>query len=274
MPPSFAPADGLSGCSRRNELAPACLLTGSRGLRHDLISSIPTKAVTARILIVEDEPSISETIAYALESDGFEVATAGTGAAGFEEIRRKPVDLVVLDVGLPDVNGFDWCRTFRQTSEIPVLFLTARSSEVDRVVGLEIGGDDYVAKPFSPRELTARVRAILRRAAPAAEPLPLPQEAASGFEVDAERYQIRYKGKPLSLSRYEYRILGFLIEHPGRVYTRAQLMDHAWEEPEASMERTVDSHIKSIRSKLREIHPESDPIVTHRGIGYSLAENM
>lgn len=219
-----------------------------------------------RILVVEDEPSIRDAIQYALESEGCDVDCRGTGGEALAFIDAEACDLVVLDVGLPDINGFDVCRRLRARHSLPVLFLTARSDEIDRVVGLEIGGDDYVTKPFSPRELSARVRAILRRAGNSA-----PATAAAAiFEVDAERCAIRYHGTPLALSRYEYRLLAALVAKPGRVFSRAQLMDAAWEEPEASMERTVDTHIKSVRAKLRAVRPDADPIRTHRGFGYSL----
>jgi two-component system catabolic regulation response regulator CreB len=217
-----------------------------------------------RILVVEDEPSIRDAIQYALESDGSEVACTGTGGDALARLDSAAFDLVVLDVGLPDLNGFDVCRRLRERHTVPVLFLTARSGEIDRVVGLEIGGDDYVTKPFSPRELGARVRAILRRTrtAPASDP--------SIFAIDADRLVIRYHATALDLSRYEYRLLAALIARPGRVFSRAQLMDAAWEEPEASMERTVDTHIKSLRAKLHAVRPNEDPIRTHRGFGYSL----
>jgi two-component system catabolic regulation response regulator CreB len=219
-----------------------------------------------RILVVEDEPSIRDAIQYALESDGAEVTCSGTGGSALNQLGGSDFDLVVLDVGLPDINGFDVCRRLRERHSVPVLFLTARSDEIDRVVGLEIGGDDYVTKPFSPRELGARVRAILRRTKNG-QPAPA---VGAVFEIDAGKLVIRYHGLPLDLSRYEYRLLGALIAKPGRVFSRAQLMDAAWEEPEASMERTVDTHIKSLRAKLRAVRSEEDPIRTHRGFGYSL----
>lgn len=178
--------------------------------------------------------------------------------------------LVILDVGLPDVNGFDLCRQIRGVSSVPIIFVTARKDEIDRVVGLEIGADDYVVKPFSPRELSARVKAILRRtgqqAGCALVPVPV-------FAVDDERCEIRYHGTPLALSRYEFRLLRILANKPGRVYSREQLMEHAWEEPEAALDRTVDAHIKMLRGKLRAVRPGEDPIRTHRGMGYSLKES-
>jgi two-component system, OmpR family, catabolic regulation response regulator CreB len=222
-----------------------------------------------RILIVEDEPSIRDAIQYTLESEGAEVTCRGTGGEALEIAAEMTFDLVVLDVGLPDLNGFDVCRRLRERSEVPVIFLTARSEEIDRVVGLEIGGDDYVTKPFSPRELGARVRAVLRRTRNPAAPPP----GKSPFAVDHERLVVRYHATALDLSRYEYRLLLALLAKPGRVFSRAQLMDAAWEEPEASMERTVDTHIKSLRAKLHRVRPDEDPIRTHRGFGYSLEPN-
>jgi two-component system catabolic regulation response regulator CreB len=176
---------------------------------------------------------------------------------------------VILDVGLPDANGFDLCRQIRASTTIPVLFLTARSAEVDRVVGLELGADDYVVKPFSPRELTARVRAILRRSSATAS-----AAAATDprFAVDEDRLRIRYLGALLDLSRYEYRLLKTLISQPGRVFTREQLLQLLWEHPEHRLDRTVDTHIKTLRAKLAAVDPVAAPIRTHRGIGYSLDE--
>ena len=187
------------------------------------------------------------------------------------------IELVVLDVGLPDTTGFELCKEIRASSQIPIIFLTARDAELDRIVGLEIGADDYVVKPFSPRELSARVKAVLRRynhgvesagVASDEEPPDVP------FEIDEKRLQIRYFGSSPSFSSTEFRLLRTLCEHPGRVFSRTQLMEAAWEEPDAAMERTVDAHIKSIRAKLRTVREEPDPIETHRGLGYSLRENV
>ncbi|HBA85789.1 MAG TPA: two-component system response regulator CreB [Verrucomicrobia bacterium] len=226
-----------------------------------------------KILVIEDEPSVADNIAYALSTEGFEPLCCSTGREGLKQLQKNPIALLILDVGLPDINGFELCKEIRKTSTTPIVFLTARADEVDRVVGLEIGADDYVVKPFSPRELTARVKVILRRCpeSPAAQPQPAQEDRP--FEVDAERFCIRYAGQLLNLTRYEFKILEILIHAPGRVYSREKLMDMAWEEPEASMDRTVDAHIKSIRAKLRAIQPKADPIVTHRGLGYSLKEN-
>jgi two-component system catabolic regulation response regulator CreB len=181
------------------------------------------------------------------------------------------VALVVLDVGLPDANGFDVCRELRRRHAVPVIFLTARSGEVDRVVGLELGADDYVAKPFSPRELTARVRAVLRRSNGAAAPATT-ANATAEWAHDGARCRISYRGRALDLTRNEYRLLGALLAAPGRVFSRDQLMTAAWDDPGAAMDRTVDAHIKSLRAKLREAAPDAEPIETHRGLGYSLKE--
>jgi two-component system, OmpR family, catabolic regulation response regulator CreB len=225
------------------------------------------------ILVVEDESSIADNIRYALSTEGFEPAWCETGAEALQILKRHDVALVLLDVGLPDVNGFELLKEIRRTSSVPIILVTARSGEVDRVVGLEIGADDYVVKPFSPRELTARVRAVLRRAIdrkkPPANDAPVP---CGPFRVDDSRYAISYHDVPLELSRYEYRLLRFLLANAGRVYTREQLMNHVWEEPEMSLERTVDTHIKTIRQKLKAIRPAEDPIQTHRGLGYSLKD--
>jgi two-component system catabolic regulation response regulator CreB len=221
------------------------------------------------VLVVEDEAAIAETITYALQTDGFVPLWKPTGREALAVLKQQPVALVVLDVGLPDMSGFDVCRELQQLGAPPVIFLTARSSEVDKIVGLELGADDYLAKPFSPRELTARVRAILRRAHGR---LTVTSPAASGWTHDAARCKITYQGKALELTRNEYRLLTALLASPGRVFNRDQLMAAAWEDPGAALDRTVDAHIKTLRAKLRDAAPEADPIVTHRGLGYSLRE--
>lgn len=220
-----------------------------------------------RVLIVEDEPAIAEALVFALKTEGFE-ATHVTTATEAKSLLNSPFELMILDVGLPDKNGFDLLREIRAKNKIPVLMLTARSEEVDRIVGLELGADDYVVKPFSPREVTARVRAILRRSQ---QPSGDRQKA---FEVDEERTTIRYFGQALALSRYEYSILLLLIKRPGWVYSREKIMDMVWQEPEESFDRAVDTHIKNIRAKLKEVRPDLDPLQTRRGMGYSLKEDL
>ncbi|HEY0512703.1 MAG TPA: two-component system response regulator CreB [Thermoanaerobaculia bacterium] len=224
------------------------------------------------ILVVEDEPAIADTIQYALESEGFRCLRLEAGAGVVETLDRQPVALVVLDIGLPDLSGIEVCRRIRERHDVPVIFLTARGGEVDRVVGLELGADDYVTKPFSPRELAARAKAVLRRAR-RGDGVQAPPSGGA-FALDEERRQITYFGKPLELSRYEYRLLSVLLKRPGRVYSRDQLLELVWDEPEASLDRTVDAHVKNLRAKLRDIRPDVDPIATHRGTGYSLKEGL
>ncbi len=223
-----------------------------------------------KILLVEDEPSIIDTVSYALSTEGFEPLLSRTAQDALSILASQNPALAILDVGLPDMSGFELCRQIRQTSQLPVLFLTARSDEVDRVVGLEIGADDYMVKPFSPRELVARVKAILRRTSASPETGAKSGSAGADFLIDDDRVAISFKGVPLDLSRLEYKLLSVLIRNPGRVYSRDELMDRAWEEPDMSLARTVDTHIKTIRGKLRAIDASADPIVTHRGFGYSL----
>ena len=219
------------------------------------------------ILIVEDELAIADSIAYALRTDGFEPLHVSLGQHALEAMRAQGAPaLVVLDVGLPDMNGFEVCRQLRQFSNVPVIFLTARSDEIDRIVGLEIGADDYVTKPFSPRELVARIRVVLRRLGGA----PQPAAASLRFELREPEARIVYCGQALDLTRYEYLLLKTLLEHPGHVLTRARLMDRVWADAPETLDRTVDAHVKSLRAKLRHIDAGADPIQTHRGMGYSL----
>ncbi|MDR0476595.1 MAG: two-component system response regulator CreB [Desulfobulbaceae bacterium] len=226
------------------------------------------------ILIVEDEPAIVDAMQYALEEEGFTINISATGGEVLALLERQDISLIILDIGLPDITGLELIKLIRPRFNVPIIFLTARSGEIDRVLGLELGGDDYVVKPFSPRELAARVKAILRRVGPSDHKGPPVAAAAQViWRVDADRRQIFYHGVDLELSRYEYNILGVLLHNPGRVFTREHLMRLAWEEPDASMERTVDAHIKNIRAKLKTIDPDDEAIVTHRGVGYALHEH-
>jgi two-component system catabolic regulation response regulator CreB len=223
-----------------------------------------------RIVIVDDEPAIVDAIQYALETEGFDTVCFSTGMPVLAALAEHPADLIILDVGLPDIGGFDLCRLIRQHSSVPILFLTARAGEIDRIVGLEIGADDYVTKPFSPREVSARVKAILRRTGNSAGATP----SAAIFSVNDSKRQISYFGRALDLSRYEYDILKTFIRRPGHVFSREQLMQLVWEHPECSLDRTIDAHIKNIRAKLKTIDPETDPIVTYRGTGYALRDDL
>jgi two-component system, OmpR family, catabolic regulation response regulator CreB len=229
-----------------------------------------------RILIVEDEPGIADTLQYALRTDGFDPVWVSTGEAALASVRAQAPALVILDVGLPDASGFEVFKRLREVSDVPVVFLTARSDEIDRVVGLELGADDYVAKPFSPRELVARVRSILRRAAkaPATAPPQAIPAAPRPVVVDEGRRQIRFYGTLLELSRYEFGLLQTLASRPGHVYSRDTLLERVWGATTESMDRTVDAHVKTVRAKLKLVAPGLDPIRTHRGSGYCLAEDL
>lgn len=222
----------------------------------------------ATVLIVEDEAAIADTLIYALQAEGFATHWATLGGEALTLLERDACDLVILDVGLPDISGFEACKRLRRFSEVPVMFLTARNDEIDRVVGLEIGADDYVVKPFSPREVAARVKAILKRVAPREPMAAKPNEGP--FRLDSARVRIDYHGQPLSLTRLEFQLLQCLLGQPERVFSREQLLDALGVAADAGYERNIDSHIKSLRAKLRQIAPQAEPIQTHRGLGYSL----
>jgi two-component system catabolic regulation response regulator CreB len=223
-----------------------------------------------QILIVEDEPAIADTLVYALQAEGFGVSWVSLAGEALALHERPPADLLIIDVGLPDMSGFEACKRLRRFSDAPVVFLTARSAEVDRIVGLEIGADDYVTKPFSPREVAARVKAILKRAAPRDEPRGAASRERGPFRIDLARYQVHYHDRPLTLTRHEFRLLQTLLDQPERVFSREQLLQAAGVAAGAGYERTIDSHIKSLRAKLRQVAPDAEPITTHRGLGYSL----
>lgn len=235
-----------------------------------------------QILCIEDEAAIVLPLRYALEREGWRVCWANTGTQALQYLSEQVFDFIILDVGLPDLNGFEVCKQLRQKSPTPLLFLTARDDEIDRVVGLEIGADDYCTKPFSAREIVARIKAIWRRMevpiAINSNQNPVSQAEiitpSSIWSCNPPSLQIQYHGKLLQLTRYEYRLLFLLIQHPEQVFSRQQLMDHIWEHPEHSLERTVDTHIKSLRQKLKQITPDDDPIRTHRGFGYSLKKEF
>jgi two-component system catabolic regulation response regulator CreB len=238
-----------------------------------------------RILIAEDESGIADTLQYVLRTDGFVPVWCATAEEAIAQFAAEPPALAILDVGLPDMNGFELFKRLQALNreqggpEVPMLFLTARSDEIDRVVGLELGADDYVAKPFSPRELVARVRTILRRSGRGnghsqASIAPAATLPGSPFVLDAERMQIRYYGRLLELSRYEYGLLKLLVQRPGRVFTRDELLELVWDDASESFDRTVDAHIKTLRSKLRAVAPEVEAIRTLRGTGYALNEEL
>jgi two-component system catabolic regulation response regulator CreB len=221
------------------------------------------------VLLVEDEPAIADNVIFALRGEGLAVEWRTLGSEAVALLSRKAFDLVILDVGLPDGSGFERCKEIRAFSQVPIVFLTARSDEVDRVVGFEIGGDDYVTKPFSPRELAARVKSILRRSRAARKQ---PDAPASSFIVDEERARIAYRGSVLALTRYEYLLLKFLAAHPERVYSRAQLLDQVWARRKPVSSGPSMPTSRTLRAKLHAVAPDRDPIATHRGLGYSLSE--
>ncbi|MFS1525467.1 two-component system response regulator CreB [Microbulbifer sp. 2304DJ12-6] len=222
----------------------------------------------SKILIVEDEAAIADTLVYALQAEGFATHWVTLAGEALALLGREQFDLVILDVGLPDISGFEACKRLRRFSEVPVIFLTARNAEIDRVVGLEIGADDYVVKPFSPRELAARVKVILRRMAPHTDK-PTAGAPLGPFRIDLLRYQVHFHGQLLPLTRHEFRLLETLLGQPGRVFSREQLLNALGVAPEAGYERNIDSHIKGLRAKLRVVSPAAKPIQTHRGLGYS-----
>jgi len=225
------------------------------------------------ILLIDDEPHIADVVVYVLEENGFKTFTALSGEAGLKSFRSRKPDLIVLDLNLPGISGLDLFRQIRALDPaVPVIMLTARSEEVDRVLGLEIGADDYVTKPFSPRELAARVRAVLRRGGAAG--------AGGGkirhgpFDVDPAAYILTYCRKRVALTRQEFRLLEALIRFPARVFTRESLMEHVYEGESFTTDRSIDAHVKRIRKKLLEIRPSPDPIETVYGIGYKLHQDL
>jgi two-component system phosphate regulon response regulator PhoB len=222
-----------------------------------------------RVIVIEDEKDLAELVRYNLRKEGFDVEVFASGRQGFEHLRRESADLVVLDIMLPDDDGLDLCRRLRgqeRTQSLPVIFLTAKGSEVDRIVGLEIGGDDYVTKPFSPRELVARVKAVLRRRDRAGS---FPEVIQAGdVRLDTATRETRVRGKPVELTTLEFKLLRFLMAQPRRVFSRDRLLDEVWGTDRFVTPRTVDVHIRRLREKI-EPEPE-DPryIQTVRGAGY------
>jgi two-component system, OmpR family, catabolic regulation response regulator CreB len=226
-------------------------------------------AACAPLLLLEDDPAIAHTVVYALQREGFVVEHVLLVRDAMQRLARVGDHAAaILDVGLPDGNGLDLCRELRaRQPALPIVLLTARGEEMDRVLGLELGADDYISKPFSPRELCARVRALLRRAAAT----PLHKDALPpAFHHDSAGARIALAGEWLALTRIEYGLLAALLRAPGRIWSRAALLDAVWGHDAQSSDRTVDTHIKTLRAKLRERLPDADPITTHRGMGYSL----
>ena len=219
----------------------------------------------SRVLLVDDDTEFCELLVDYLTPEGFSVDTVHDGEAALQQAGTERYDVIVLDVMLPKLTGFEVLRDLRTRSQTPVLMLTARGDDVDRIVGLEIGADDYVTKPFSPRELSARVKVILKRVTPSS-----PEVKEHTFVVDSSKAKILYHGQELDLTRYEFFILKKLLQQPERVFSREQIISEVWTEPHASMDRAVDTHIKTLRQKLKQVDDSNDPIKTHRGLGYSI----
>ncbi|MCE7764177.1 response regulator [Pseudomonas putida] len=215
-----------------------------------------------RILLVEDEPKLAALVGDYLRVGGYSVEHLPDGLAVIPAIRQGQYDLMLLDLMLPGRDGLDICRELRSFSRLPVIMMTARVDEIDRLLGLELGADDYICKPFSPRELVARVKAVLRRSGE--------QPGNLGLELDARAFQARYRGVALELTPVEFRMLAALAVHPGQVLSRDQLMNHIYQDHRVVADRTVDSHVKNLRRKLTAVTPGHDPIRSVYGVGYSL----
>ncbi|MEV4350601.1 response regulator transcription factor [Actinoplanes sp. NPDC049596] len=225
--------------------------------------------MTARILVADDDPKHAQLIRLYLEREGHQVITVGDGRSALDVARARKPDLLVLDVMMPLVDGLDVCRILRAESDVAILLVTARSSENDMLLGLDIGADDYMAKPVSPRELTARVRALLRRAGSSDEKL----IKVGDLEVDAGRFEVRLRGEPVTLTAKEFAILELLAKEPGRVYTRGQIIDKAFGFEHDVSERTVDAHVVNLRRKIEENPAEPQYVQTVYGRGYRMAEH-
>lgn len=226
---------------------------------------------TARILVVDDEPPIIDLLTYNLQKANFEVIVARDGQEALDMARQKKPDLIILDLMLPLLDGLDVCRTLRRENDVPIIMLTARDSEVDRVVGLELGADDYVVKPFSVRELMARVRSVLRRTAAPPSGSPADVLAAGGLRIDVTSHEASLDGVPLELTALEFKLLSILVGHAGQVLSREQLLEQVWDTCYLGDQRVVDAAVKRLRAQLRTASPQSDPIATVRGVGYKVA---
>lgn len=226
-----------------------------------------------KILVVDDEPDIVELVSYNLKKEGFDVSSASDGQQGLNKIRSGGFDAVILDLMLPGIPGMDICRSLRKdpkTQNLPVIMLTAKGEETDKVIGLEIGADDYMTKPFSPRELVARVRAVLRRSV--RKPFEDEVMKSGDIEVDKERYTVSVKGRLVKLSATEFKLLLHLMERKGKVFSREQLLDAVWSDESFVEPRTVDVHIRRLRSQVEEDPANPKYIKTLRGIGYFFSE--
>ncbi|MBI4295525.1 MAG: response regulator transcription factor [Chloroflexi bacterium] len=225
----------------------------------------------ARIMVVDDEKKIVEIVRAYLEKDGFQVTSAYDGKSALELARRQPPDLIVLDLMLPEVSGWDVCRTLRKESNVPIIMLTARDDATDKIIGLEIGADDYVTKPFDPKELVSRVKAVLRRSAGAKTPRAVLNVA--GLVIDIDKRSVLRDGQDISLTPIEFDLLRVMAESPGRVYSRLQLLDRVQGEAYEGYERTIDSHVKNLRKKIEPDPEHPKYIITIYGVGYKLEDS-
>lgn len=223
-----------------------------------------------RILVVDDEPHIVELVRYNLVQEGYDVATAGDGEAALTKVRTERPDLIILDIMLPGVDGLEVCRRLRAESSVPIIMLTAKGGEMDRVVGLEIGADDYVAKPFSPRELVARVRAVLRRRVREISPSSQEPIRAGDLHLNPATHEVMLGGRPVELTAREFELLRLLMRHPNRVFTRDFLLEHLWGVDFYGSTRTVDMHVSRLREKIEDDPSRPTYIQTVRGVGYKL----
>ena len=230
--------------------------------------------MTQRILVVDDEPAVTDLLAYNLRKAHYDVLVAGDGREALRQAHEGAPDLIVLDLMLPGIDGLDVCRELRRTSAVPIIMLTARGEEIDRVVGLELGADDYLTKPFSMRELLARIKAVLRRAPAEPASAGAPEEILRGpgaLRVDVGRREVQVGDAPLELTQLEFDLLHALLVHAGRVLTREQLLEQVWGYDYPGDARAVDSVVKRLRAKLRAAAAEADAIEAVRGVGYKLA---
>ncbi len=223
-----------------------------------------------RVLVVEDEESFSDALSYMLRREGFEAVVAGTGPDALAEFDRGGADIVLLDLMLPGLSGTEVCRALRSRSAVPIIMLTAKDSEVDKVVGLELGADDYVTKPYSARELVARIRAVLRRRGEAADPPADGVLEAGPVRMDVERHVVAVDGETIALPLKEFDLLEFLLRNAGRVLTRGQLIDRVWGADYVGDTKTLDVHVKRLRAKLEPDPANPKYLLTVRGLGYKL----
>jgi len=221
-----------------------------------------------RVLLIDDEPAVADVVVFALREAGLEVQVAGSLASGRRILDREPIDLLILDLGLPDGDGIDFCRELRRSSRLPILMLTCRDGEIDRVLGLEIGADDYVVKPFSPRELAARVRSILRRTADGLSARETGPVELGRLKIDRDEHRVLFDEVEIQLTPTEFELLWTLASSPRRVFPRDQLIDRAYAGEVYLSDRAIDSHIKGIRRKFETADSRADPIETVHGVGY------